>query len=675
MLFDSKSEISTNLPAANESRKPNRLVDLWVGILIFATAFIVYTMTMCPTIYTGDDGDFITAMATFGVPHPTGYPLFCLLGRLFLQIVPWGNPAFKINLMTAFFGAASIGFVYRFLALLLASRGHRYLAAMGALLFAFSPTMWQQSLSCEVYSLTALFLSALLCLAVCWQREVNNNRLLFVFAFVYGLALTNHLTIALLLPAFLIFVLWQRPALLGREWRTLLLLVPIFVLPLTLYAYLPIAAHNPNAPVNWGLPDNFQFFWEHITGDEFRPLMFQSATVALRQATDYLGYLRNEYGIWMLLIAPAGVWFLWTDTDKSTDRATHRTLPTRLLCCLLLAVWGITAFYAFNYEIFDIYVYYIPSYLVAACLIALGSSACITGFQNWRKVSTEERQRIMPLLAIVMLMIPLVPMSLHYEDSSKSGNYLEDDFTYNILQSCPKDSLVITNSNVIFALWYRRFVLGERQDVVPVHQGLTYGLMFWNAWYAKHLYRMYPDLVNTYPPHKQPSDDEIKRGIYLIKLMRRAVERGVPVIILPDPRFDSQSKSISGANKLGRASFNDQVAGAGMVRVAWGVCDRVYLKGQEPTAEQVVRENLKLRPLFRFRGIYDHTWAFADPMQRHIPRRYLDADASLAAVAEKAKRYDIAVAALERARKIDDWDELRQAEVRCQQKATTIIAK
>ena len=649
MLFDRNSEVWQN------PQPGNRRTDLWVGFLIFVTAFIVYAMTLCPTIYTGDDGDFITAMATFGVPHPTGYPLFCLVGRLFLQVVPWGNPAFKINLMTAFFGAASIGFVYRFLAFLLASRGHRYLAAMGALLFAFSPTMWQQSLSCEVYSLTALFLAALFCLAAHWQRDVHNNSLLFVFAFVYGLALTNHLTIALLLPAFLIFVLWQRPALLGREWRILLLLVPIFVLPLTLYAYLPIAAHNTSAPVNWGLPDNFQSFWEHVTGDEFRPLMFQSSRIALRQATEYTGYLRDEYGIWMLLLAPVGVWFLWTDTSRDSARL---VLPSRLLCCLLLAVWAITAFYAFNYEIFDIYVYYIPSYLVAACLITLGCSACITGFQNWRKVSTEERQRIMPLLAIVTLMIPLVPMSFHYEDSSKSGNYLEDDFTYNILQSSPKSALVVTNSNVIFSLWYRRFVLKERQDVVPLHQGLMYGLTFWNAWYAKHIYRMYPDIANTYPKEQPATDREMAQGKFLIAMMLRAAERGVPVVIVPDPRFDHQGKSTVALGAV-RASFDDQVAAAGMVRVPWGICERVYLKGQEPTPEQVLAVNLRMRLTFRFRGIYDHTWAFADPLQRHIPRRYLDADENLANLAAKAGHRDVAVEAIDRALKLNDLPELR----------------
>lgn len=659
MHFNSNSEISRN-------PKPSiRHTDLWIGILIFVTAFIVYAMTMCPTIYTGDDGDFITAMATFGVPHPTGYPLFCLLGRLFLQIVPWGNPAFKINLMTAFFGAASIGFVYRFLAFLLASRGHRYLAAMGALLFAFSPTMWQQSLSCEVYSLTALFLAALLCLAVCWQRDANNNRLLFVFAFTYGLALTNHLTVALLLPAFLIFVLWQRPALLGREWRTLLLLVPIFVLPLPLYLYLPIAAHNTSAPVNWGLPDNFQSFWEHITGDEFRPLMFQSSRIALRQATEYAGYLRDEYGVWMLLLAPVGVWFLWTDTSTGNNTGTtHRTLPARLLCCLLLAVWGITAFYAFNYEIFDIYVYYIPSYLVVACLITLGTSACITGFQNWRNVSIEERQRIMPLLAIVLLMIPLVPMSFHYEDSSKSGNYMEDDFTYNILQSSPKNSLIITSSNVTLALWYRHFVLLERQDTVPIHQGMMKGLMFWNAWYAKHLYRMYPDIANTYPKERPCSLRDIADGKFLITMMRRAVERGVPVIIVPDPRFDQKHKPLNADEKPPKEAFDDQVVAAGMVRVPWGVCERVYLKGQEPTPEQLLAVNLEMHPAFRFRGVYEHTWAFADPLQRHIPRRYLDADENLANLAAKAGHSQLAVEYIDRALKLNDLPELRAKRAR-----------
>ncbi len=122
--------------------------------------------------------------------------------------------------MTALFGAASVALFYRFAALIVPSE-QRFFAATAALLFAFSPTLWQQSLSCEVYSLTCLFLAALLYLAALWHQTPQDTResrgLLRLLAFVYGLSLTNHLTMALFLPGFLFFVLTRRKSLLWRK--------------------------------------------------------------------------------------------------------------------------------------------------------------------------------------------------------------------------------------------------------------------------------------------------------------------------------------------------------------------------------------------------------------------------------------------------------------------------
>lgn len=650
-------------------KRATRPLDLFYAAAVSVGVFAVYAATMCRTIYTGDDGDFITAMATFGVPHPTGYPLFCLLGRLFLVLLPWGSPAYKINLMTALFGAVSVGMLYRFLAIPLAPRGHRAIAACAALLFAFAPTMWQQSLSCEVYSLTALFLAALLYLAARFAEAPRENRRLFELTFVYGLALTNHMTTALLFPAFLAFVLYHRPALFGREGRLLLPMAGLFLLPLSLYVYLPLAARS-GAPVNWGLPDNWEAFRLHITGDAFHRLMFRSVEVPLKQGPAYLRLLRAEYGIPLLCLVPVGIAALWRGT--TVGNAPALTLPlfgtrreSRSLCALLLALWLITVFYAINYEIFDIYVYYIPSYLAAACLMAFGASTLITAAQDWRGVRAEDRVRVIPLIAVVALILPILQVSLHATENDQSANYLAEDFAANVLRSAPPGALVVTDDDLCYALWYHRFVLKERTDVVPIHQGLLRGMLFWNAWYGKHLARMYPDVVRT--DQGLPLDTvyaRLRSGDFLIDLMTRAVQQGVPVLVVPDPRYDDQAEAGF------HPAFRDQMRASGLVAVPWGLCDRLFLKGHTPPPADVVAINRRMRATFQTRGLYDGSGvAFQDPMQIHIPRRYLDADAEFAAVAEQAGEYEVAIDALERARKLNDWPELRQLEKRCRHEA------
>ena len=56
---------------------------------------------LCPTVYLGDDGEICTAIATGGVIHPPGYPLFSLLARLALALVPGGEPAYRIGCLVA----------------------------------------------------------------------------------------------------------------------------------------------------------------------------------------------------------------------------------------------------------------------------------------------------------------------------------------------------------------------------------------------------------------------------------------------------------------------------------------------------------------------------------------------------------------------------------------------
>src|SRR5437899_1481108 len=83
----------------------------WVAAL---AALWAYALTLSPTVawvnLGEDSGDLLAASATLGIPHPTGYPLFVLLGRL-ATFLPLGTIAFRINLVAAVAAAASVYFV------------------------------------------------------------------------------------------------------------------------------------------------------------------------------------------------------------------------------------------------------------------------------------------------------------------------------------------------------------------------------------------------------------------------------------------------------------------------------------------------------------------------------------------------------------------------------------
>ena len=75
--------------------------------------FAVYALGACPTIYVGDSGELTTAVAVLGIPHPTGYPLYVLLGKLWTLLFPVGSIAWRMSLFSAACGALACGLLYR----------------------------------------------------------------------------------------------------------------------------------------------------------------------------------------------------------------------------------------------------------------------------------------------------------------------------------------------------------------------------------------------------------------------------------------------------------------------------------------------------------------------------------------------------------------------------------
>src|SRR5688572_18023679 len=86
-----------------------RLISLVVGLI----AFYVYWRTVAVSIAWGDSPELTAAAFQAGVPHPTGYPLYMLLGHAFIKLLPFGSVAYRMNLLSALAAAAAIALTYR----------------------------------------------------------------------------------------------------------------------------------------------------------------------------------------------------------------------------------------------------------------------------------------------------------------------------------------------------------------------------------------------------------------------------------------------------------------------------------------------------------------------------------------------------------------------------------
>jgi hypothetical protein len=447
------------------------------GLAIAVGALVVYFRTLLPGIGFIDSGELVTVVHTLGIAHPTGYPLFTLVGWVFTHLPFGGEEAYRLNVMAAVFCAASLVFFYRGIRMLLTELAEELSApavlitpatAGGVLLLAFSRTFWEQALAVEVYSLHLLMMSLIIMLLL--EARVQRSRTLWVLgAFVLGLSFTNHMTTILLVPG----VLYLYGVSAG-SWKGALRglsgLLPPFLLGLSVYLYLPIRAVS--SPVcNWGDPSNLERLIWHLSGKQYRSWIFSSSDVAMKHLTAFVQGLPAEFATIGLLLAVVGVIALW--------------LRVREAAGATLLFFAVCLVYAANYDIPDIDSYYLLAY---AC-IGVWSAAGLLVVGKW----LAGMVRVPPgVLGAVMVAVGLVPCIAHYGELDESANHLVEDYTANMFTSLAPGALVFSYQwdYWVSASYYTQQVRGVRGDVLVIDKELLR-----RSWYLKELEQRAPGLM------------------------------------------------------------------------------------------------------------------------------------------------------------------------------------
>lgn len=493
----------------------------WVAALL---ALWVYVQTLSPTVawvnQGEDSGDLLAAAATLGIAHPTGYPLFVLLGRA-ASWIPIGAVAFRINLVAALAGAASVFFL-ALLVLELSRQDPETMAApveatrprasasrtsatpliaavAAALAYAFSRGAWSQSVLAEVYTLNAAFLGAILWAAVRADRT-GSARHLALAAFLLGLGLTNHL---LLLAAgagvLLVAVRLALRRSIGASWVVLSLL--LFVWGTTLDLYLPIRALRV-PEFSWGAPNTPERLWWVLSGAQYRSHFFG------RGASEAAGHLvpgrwLQDFG-WALPALLAGlagaVWW--------RGRGLWPVLATGLAAVALLSVYSIP----------DDVGYWMPVVYVACAVAGAG----------WAAAASRARSGGAPArtAAGALLLVALLPAAYGFAANYRAVDASRDVrpwvWAHRNLESVEPNALIVSEyDGRTFALWFYKATEFRRS-----RPGVTVAykyLLVW-PWYQRHLARIDPTLaVPPYPGTLDAMMNRLiarnvrKRPVYLVR--------------------------------------------------------------------------------------------------------------------------------------------------------------
>jgi Protein O-mannosyl-transferase TMEM260-like len=435
---------------------PNRVVVLSGALFVVLISLLFYLRTLAPTVLYYDPTAFPDSVVlqiqaiVLGIPHTTGYPTWVMLTHLFTYL-PFGDPAYGTNLSSAVYAVAAVLLVYL---LCLRLTGRLVPSFVAALLFGLSRDFWSQAVIAEVYTLNALFVALVIFLLLLW-RDTRDDRHLLLACFSMGLALTNHLTSGLLLPAGALFVGLVEPRKL-RDPQLALKGAALFLLALTPYLYLPIRA-SMHPPLNREAPESVGSFFRLVSGVGFVDKMFVYGPAGLAgKAQQYLfAYVAHQFPcVPSLLLAAVGVVWIFL-----------RDRPTLAMLAFLYFGWLL---YALEYGIRDVYVFYIPTYLILAVFVAAGIAAVMRGAESLaRRVPAKLGTAALIGVTAAALVLPLGGVEQRYKAADQSQNYMGQQTIDCVARKTRREATVLQHRSL---LNYMTLVEGRRRnlDVIEV---------------------------------------------------------------------------------------------------------------------------------------------------------------------------------------------------------------
>ncbi|MES2645188.1 MAG: DUF2723 domain-containing protein [Myxococcota bacterium] len=375
----------------------------------------------------GDQAELAVVAWSWGVPHPTGYPLWTLLAHVWVVLFGGVDPGTALPWLSAVFAGVAAALTVE----VGAACGSRVAGVLAALLFACSPVAWQQATQIEVYPLHFVFQAGVVlalqrALVAAEARGVRRG--LAAAALLGGLGASHHLLIGLLVPSALVVVALRRAALRPRD---LVGLLGLAVAPLALYGLLPLRAAADPA-ISWGRLSTVAEVAAHASG-------------RLYHASVGSG---NAHPVEAVLLATGGAVTLGVLTLLAVaGLAWMRPRAAAGVLGLYIATAGT---FAANYWVFDQEVFFLPLVWALTLAAALGVSAIAAR---------------VPVAGALAFGLPLVQLS---NVARLAPGLAGHDAAMAVLAAAPAGALMYMNGPAGTTLDYPLLVHGLRPDMEAV---------------------------------------------------------------------------------------------------------------------------------------------------------------------------------------------------------------
>jgi hypothetical protein len=411
---------------------------LWGGATLLAGAASLYIYTLAPTLLWGDDAMFQRALAMGAL---TNHPVWGVLARLFARL-PWGDCAFRANLVSAACAVAAIGALF-FCTRSVGGSVRAACVAGGSL--AISHTFWLEAVRAEVYTLHLFLFLAGLGWLLRWHRNPASWPSLVLGLALWFIGTVNHLllTMAFVGGAWLLWTGVPRP----RRGRAILvgallavggaLLTTLLAPTVVNSAVLDFVLANFRLSPRWTLAHLMLFIYQF-------PFLMVLAILGFRR----LYKCSRDIALSLALVA----------------------IPTSV--------------FAITHGILESYVFHLPVYALIALCIGLGSESFSQGW-SWRKWFLMVAVILLLTVGVYrgtpMLLERFAPRIIYARDlPGRSANefflwppkrgYLGARwFAESTLRLVAPEAIVMADWTPFAPLQYLQDVEGQRPDVLLVH--------------------------------------------------------------------------------------------------------------------------------------------------------------------------------------------------------------
>jgi len=597
--------------------------------LVFGFTFIVYAMTVAPTVSYWDCGEFIACSYGLMVPHPPGAPFYLLLGRIFSMFPFVEDIGLRVNFISTLSSALTIMLLYLTIVHLVREWKNGlhtnadwqtaiYSGVLGALSFAFTHSFWFNAVEAEVYAPSMLFTALLVYIIMVWAEKSDqpgNERYLLIISYLIGLAIGVHLLNVLALPFVIMIYYYKRFEFSVKSFVVMTALsvaMILFVYP-GVVKILPHAAEFGGAfglavvivgllmAVVWSINNNkklaslvslsifliivgYSTYTMIFIRSNLDPIIDENNPETIEKFISYLN--REQYGdhsitdrakvwrespngknyksaseyFWKYQVDHMYVrYFLWQYVgmdDNERDWSFNQFYAIPLLLGLVGMAWqfkndhkhalAVLALFFMTGLAIVLYLNqpdpqprerdysYVGSFFAFAIWIGLGYAGVIElirGKSGKEEADPGNGTTLRAIVFVILLLAsPVLMLARSYDTHDRSGRYIAWDYSYNMLQSCEPNAILVTNGdNDTFPLWYLQEVDSVRRDVRIVNLSLLN-----TDWYIQQL----RDLEPTVPI--KMSDEEISQ-LGLVPWETRKVSLNVPKDIGEDQAAEFRS--------------------------------------------------------------------------------------------------------------------------------------